>query len=177
MRELHPSFRLQATVKRSNTCPIAGEFTRTFGGDFAYDPDGSIEFPQRIITHQEKRAYVLAVSKGRDVDGPNGPAGAYEPVDVADRHVPIDQCCFVGDGNSDFPAFELMREKGGLAIGVVPGESLGDWDHGEQVREGRRLDNLARADYSEGGELLESLTLAATSLATRARLRQLGHGK
>ena len=164
-------------IEVPDNCPVAGEFDATFGGDLEYREDGGIAFPQRIITHQEKTSYVLAICKGMDVDGPNGPAEVWRKVDHDDWRLLPDQCCFVGDGSSDFPAFRLMRERGGIAIGVHPEDSLEDWENYGLAQEGRRLDNLAKADYSEGGELIESLKLAARCLAAKAALRKLGDGK
>ena len=84
---------------------------------------------------------------------------------------------YVGDGSSDLPAFDLMEDRGGLAIGVMKGQDAEAWGEDNAVYADRRVQNLARADYSEGSELLRSLCLATESIAKRIALRRLGAGQ
>ena len=42
----------------------------------------------------------------------------YREVPAEAWHVPFSQVIYVGDGSSDMPAFSLMREHHGTALGV-----------------------------------------------------------
>ena len=160
-----------------NNTPIAGEFTATYGSSLHCDEDGSVSFLKRLISHPEKTRYLLSIAKGLEPDGSNGPADVFRDVPQEDWHVPLDQMLFVGDGDSDMPAFRLMNEHGGLAVGVVKADRTADWEGYELVHGGRRVANLAPADYTDGGEMLRSLCLAVGSIAKRVELRKLGRGE
>lgn len=158
--------------------PIAHEFEAIWGSAGHFADDGRLVFPKRIVTYPEKVHYLMQLAKGLSVEGVDAPADVYR--DVPDRcwHVPFDQMVYVGDGASDLPAFELIEERGGISIGVFgPGGSASGWSREHAVRRGRRVQNLARADYREGAELLRSLCLAVESIAKLVELRRLGCGE
>lgn len=157
---------------------IAGSFRQVWGGAGCYAGDGRLVFPKRVVTYPEKVRYLLALAKGMSIDGADAPSDVYRHVPAADWRVPFDQMIYVGDGSSDLPAFDLMGDRGGLAIGVVPpGTDVETWDEDKQVHADRRVANLAEADYTEGSELLQSLTLGVQSAATRVALRRRGEGE
>lgn len=158
--------------------PIAHEFEAIWGSAGHYADDGRLVFPRRIVTYPEKAHYLLQLAKGLSVDGVDTPADVYRDVPGERWHVPFDQMVYVGDGASDLPAFELIERRGGISIGVFgPDGSASGWSRGHEVRPGRRVQNLARADYREGAELLQSLCLAVESIAKLVALRRLGCGE
>ncbi len=156
---------------------IASEFTQTWGCEFAYDKEGNIAFPKQIVTHAEKTRYILALAKGIDVGGGNEPEDVYRDVPEAEMHVPLDQMIYVGDGASDMPVFSLLNSDRGIAIGIVNAEETEEWAGYEAMHAGRRVQNLAPADYSEGSELMRSLVLAVESISQQIALRRLGKGE
>lgn len=157
---------------------IAHEFTAIWGSAGHYAEDGRMIFPKRVITYPEKVRYLLQLAKGLSVSGPDAPPDVYREVPEDDWHVPFDQMIYVGDGASDLPAFDLIGDRGGIAIGVFgPGKSASGWSARNKVHPGRRVHNLATADYSEGAELLQSLCLSVESIAKLVALRKLGRGK
>jgi len=92
-------------------------------------------------------------------------------------HVPFDQIVYVGDGASDMPVFDLLNSRGGFAIAVTKSEAARDWGGDGDIRPGRRVENVASADFREGSELLRSLLLAVESIAKRVALRRLSVGE
>jgi hypothetical protein len=74
-------------------------------------------------------------------------------------------------------AFRLMNQRGGVAIGVFKTDRAQDWPGREEIDPDRRVENLARADYRDGAELMQSLRLAVESIARKAALRRLGRGE
>jgi hypothetical protein len=84
---------------------------------------------------------------------------------------------YVGDGDSDRPAFAYLKEHEGLAIGVFQGGSAADWEGYADMHDGRRVQNLAHSDYREDSELMQSLGLAVESIAKRIALRRLSQNK
>lgn len=165
-----------AEVARGTT--IARQFDHIWGCEFHYDDGGGIETLSRIVTHPEKVRYLLQISKGPIDDGEwDRPVDVYRDLPSQRLHVPLDQIVFVGDGASDMPAFRLMRQHAGIAIGVYSAASADRWPGLREMTDDRHVENLAPADYSEDSELMRSLLLSADSICSRIALRRLGRGE
>lgn len=157
---------------------VAGEFDHIWGSELHFDEDGRADFVKQVITFGEKVSYILQLSKGLSVQGPVEEADVWRHVPETELHVPLDQMVYVGDGGSDMPVFDLLYGRGGFAIAVYkPGQSAAEWAGMEQMRDQRRVENLAPAEYGEGGELLGSIVLATEAIAKRLALRRLGVGE
>ncbi len=156
---------------------FAGEFTSIWGSEFHFDEAGELAFPKRIVTHPEKVRYVLQLSKGIGTEGPDGPADVYRDVPDERVHVPLDQVVYVGDGGSDMPVFSLLHDRGGIALAVYKAERAQDWSGQSEMRAGRRVQNLAPADFRPEAELMRSLRLAVEIAAKKVALRRLGAGE
>ena len=156
---------------------IAKEFNAIWGGAFHFNEQNEIVAVKRIVTHPEKVRYILQLAKGLGTEGANSPSDVYKDIPEEDWHVPLSQIIYVGDGSSDMPAFSLMNERRGLAIGVFGADKAEDWEGFENMDAHRRVQNLAPADYSEGSELMESLQLAVESICKRIALRCLSIGE
>ena len=101
----------------------------------------------------------------------------YREVPPEEIHIPLSQILYIGDGASDMPAFQLMNENGGIALGVVSANQITDWGGYKAMRRERRVQNLAPADYSEGSELLRSIQFGVESICKLIALRSLGKGE
>ncbi|MFC1458577.1 hypothetical protein ACETIH_18095 [Microvirga arabica] len=141
------------------------------------DQTGELDFPMLTVTHPEKVRYILALCKGLDPTGPNAPAHVYQDVPGDKWHVPLDQVIYAGDGSSDMAVFRFLHDRGGIALGVYKSDQVEGWSGMEQVDPQRRVQNLARTDYREGSELMQSLTLAVESIARKIALRRLSRGE
>jgi trehalose-6-phosphatase len=130
-----------------------------------------------VVTHPEKVRYLLHLSKDGSDEPDVEPAAVYEEAGHGERHVPLDQVLFLGDGASDMPAFRLMNESNGIGIGIFHEDSADEWRGQDDTNPGRRVQNLAPADYSEGSELMQSLLLSVESIGKRIALRKLGRGE
>lgn len=162
---------LEAIVRGT---PIADQFKAIWGCQFHFDNNGQIAFVKRLVTHPEKTRYLMQISKGIAHGKVGQPNDVYRPVPVEDLHVPLNQIIYVGDGSSDMPAFGLMHDNQGIAIGVYKSHNADQWSNYDDIRATRRVENLAHADYSPDGELIKSLMLAIESICKRLALRKLG---
>ena len=151
---------------------IAHEFKHIWASDFACDVEGRITFPRKIISFTDKTRYIFHVQKG--IFGPKYVGKPFEvnrKVDSSRLRVPLKNMIMVGDGYTDIPCFSLIKQGGGFSIGVYGAPD----DRGRRSRawgfiEDGRLSNLARADYSEGSTLADSLRMAVENLAERISL-------
>lgn len=151
---------------------IAPEFKEIWASDFAYDDQGRIKFPRKIISFTDKTRYIFHVQKG--IFGPEYVGKPFEvnrKVDPARVRVPVNQMIMVGDGYTDVPCFSLVKQGEGIAIGVY-----GDPDDREKrskawgfIEDGR-VSNLVPADYTEKSALTHSLVMAVESLTNRISL-------
>ena len=151
---------------------IAHEFKEIWASDFAYDEQGRVRFPRKIVSFTDKTRYIFHVQKGIfGAEYVGKPFEVNRKVDPARIRVPIKHMIMVGDGYTDIPCFSLVKQGEGFAFGV-----LGDPDDREKrsrawgfIEDGR-VSNLAPADYSENSALTHSLVMAIESLAARISL-------
>ena len=71
----------------------------------------------------------------------------------------------------------LTKNMYGMGIGVFKAESAQDWRGYDDMDAGRRVQNLAPANYREDSELMRSLKLAVESICKRIALRRLSTGE
>ena len=179
-RGVHPAIEVEFIVLSCGFDEIIGAteigrvFDRSFASAFHYDGDDGAVCMKRIIGHPEKALYLEAIAKDLDVSGANAPESAGKDIDEHEHHVPFDQMIYVGDGGSDLHAFGFIRASGGLSIAIDKDEVF---DHADQQLPAQRVDNLARPDYSQGTELLQSLEHAVQACASRIALRAAGQGE
>ena len=150
---------------------IAHEFSDIWASDFAYDKDGLIKFPKKVVSFTDKTRYIFHIQKGIF-----GPDFADKPFEVNRKvaseniRVPISQMIMVGDGYTDIPCFSLVRKDQGIAIGVYDRKNREKWGRAWGFIEDGRVSNLVPTDYSEGSGLSDSLIMAVESIAGRISL-------
>lgn len=157
--------------------PIFKKFKRAWGCELYFNEQGKPVFVKKAVSHPDKVRYILQIVKGLKDEDIDLPSDVYQEIPKEDWYVPFDQMIYVGDGKSDMPAFSLMRERNGIAIGVVDAEEIDAWHGYESMHTQRKVEDLALADYHENSQLMQSLTLAVESIAKLISLRKLGKGE
>jgi len=84
--------------------------------------------------------------------------------------IPLDQMVFVGDGYTDIPCFSLIKQNGGIPIAVYDHKQAEKWGSAFQFVADGRVSNLHSADYRQGSDLMNFITMAVRSLAERIAL-------
>ncbi len=157
---------------------IAHNFRAIWGCEFHYAEAGEIDFVKRIVSHVEKTRYLRQISTGiHDQERTAAPNEVFREVPPEELHLPLDQVVYVGDGASDLPAFGLMAQQGGVAIGVDASGRARDWTTSARVGPAERVSNLVPPDYAEGSELTRSLAFAVERICKQIALRELGTGE
>lgn len=179
-RAIVEDLRIELVILSSGFCEIirrtdvADIFDQVWAGAFHFDEQGTARAIKRIIGHAEKALYIESYAKGLDLYRASDPQTQKPGYDVQDMHVPFDQIVYIGDGLSDLNSFEFLAGRGGLSIAV---DKDHDFDLAGQQTETQRVDNLAPPDYTDGGEMLESLCHAVRSAASRVALRRFADGE
>lgn len=158
---------------------IAKHFVRMWGCELQYDETGAIEFMQRQMTHTEKTRYLYYLSKGvEQSQNEKDLIYNYPNLSAKELHVPLSQVIYIGDGASDIPCFDVIRQYGGTAIGIYAQDrSAEEWEYLENIRVSQRLSNLVPAGYTENAELMQSLILSVEYLAKKIVLHQFNSGE
>ncbi len=151
---------------------IAKHFTDIWSSDFAYDSEGKILFPRKIISFTDKTRYLFSISKGLIGDEyRNKPFEVNEKVEKKDGfRIPFTQMIFVGDGMTDVPCFALVKKMNGLPIAVYDPKNPSKWERAWKFLQQDRVKNLVPADYSNHSALVNSLKMAIDSIIQRIEL-------
>ena len=153
---------------------IAKHFKALWGCEFHFDENDEVVCLKRTVTHPEKVRYLYYISKGIDTHGEDDLSFIYKDVPVDDLYMPLSQIAYIGDGTSDLPCFAMLNQAGGTVIGVYKKGTPSDWAEQYQVTPSQRVYNLALADYSEGSQMMRSLTLTVESLCKQIQIKKLG---
>ena len=127
---------------------LGGHTLQIWGSDFAYDSNGIVQFPKKVVSHTEKTRFLFMINKGqvsRDYD--NQPSAVNAFVREGERPVPFENMVYLGDGPSDIPSMSLIQSKGGYVIGILSDASPSkSWALGA----GRRANLTLPADFHTG---------------------------
>ena len=149
---------------------IADRFTSIIGGHWAFDDDGAIVQPKNTVGHYAKVRHLLALAKGLDSIRSDRDHDVDREIPEDEWHVPFEQIVFVGDGDSDLPAFDLMQSRSGTAIAVYQASAAEDWESRSDMRDGRQVACLAESDFTSDSALMVALRAAGQRAALWARM-------
>ena len=85
-------------------------------------------------------------------------------VPAEEEWCPFENMIYIGDGDTDIPAFSLVKSRRGLSIGVFDPDKK---PQGENIRKGKRIDLFAPADFSDNGELYNFIKSRCYHIAKR----------
>lgn len=156
---------------------IYKEFKKAWGCELYFNQEGKPVFVKKAVSHSDKVRFILQMAKGFREEDLELPSDVYMEVPNDEWYVPLDQVIYIGDGKSDMPAFSLMQEHKGIAIGVVDADEVKQWEGYKNMHSKRKMENLALSDYTENSELMQSLLLAVKSISNKVKLRKLGKGE
>lgn len=145
---------------------IAKEFTDIWASDFAYQKNGEILFPKKLISFTDKTRYIFQISKGQTGEKYyNKPYVVNEKQSEKNYRLPISNMIYIGDGMTDVPCFSLMKQFGGLAIAVYDAQNTNAYGKAWAFVKDGRVSNLHSADYSRGSDLYNTIIMAIDDIA------------
>jgi len=147
---------------------IADEFTDIWASEFYYDERGQAVAPKKIVSFTDKTRYIFQIQKGIIGQGFRGkPFEVNKKVPPDQIRIPVNQMVFVGDGYTDIPCFSLIKQQGGIPIAVYDHNHTEKWGNAFQFVTDGRVSNLHSANYQQGSDLTNFLSMAVRSLAER----------
>lgn len=149
---------------------IAKEFDGIYACEYMYNEEGVAVWPKLMINYTQKTQFVFRISKGVKKISDDNAVNSRVSKDC--RHVLYRNMIYIGDGITDIPCMQLIKDKGGASIAVYKGQNH---KNATTLANDERVNFICKADYSEGSELdtvvktqIQSLELI-TKLEDKAR--------
>ncbi len=147
---------------------IAGEFHDIWASEFHYDDQGVAIAPKKVVSFTDKTRYIFQIQKGIIGEAAKGrPFDVNKKLSPEQIRVPMNQMIFVGDGYTDIPCFSMIKKEGGISIAVYDKNHVEKWGNAYQFVADGRVSNLHSANYNEGSDLVNFLSMAVRSMAER----------
>jgi hypothetical protein len=142
-------------------------FKEVFACKLDEDENGRLNYIKETVGHTVKTQKLYMISKGVSPKKGDDPAKVNEKIDKV--RIPFSNMIFLGDGQTDIPAFSLLKRNGGIPIAVYREEknsdgtineekTLKNYLNGYQLAiEAKRAEQILPADYSSGKPLKMAL--------------------
>lgn len=147
---------------------IKGNFKEIYACEFHYDASGVADWPRMVVNYTTKTQFLFRINKGSLDISDDDTVNRYVPED--DRPVPFRNMIYFGDGITDVPCMKLVKTHGGKSIAVYQKQTR---SVAAGLLRDDRVDYIAPADYSEGGELCQLVQeIICQEAATDALIRK-----
>lgn len=147
---------------------IKGNFKEIYACEFHYDASGVADWPRMVVNYTTKTQFLFRINKGSLDISDDDTVNRYVPED--DRPVPFRNMVYFGDGITDVPCMKLVKTHGGKSIAVYQKQTR---PVAAGLLRDDRVDYIAPADYSEGGELCQLVQeIICQEAATDALIRK-----
>lgn len=148
---------LEEMVSGSDLGPY---LTRCWGCTFAEEDDGTISHPMKIVTSANKVEKLYLIKRQLLEHQDTSRVNLVEP---REDIVPWNRVIYVADGETDVPAFEVVRRGGGFTVAVFDPDR---GPNGSSMITGR-THLTAPADYRPGSPLDQALCEALSCAIAR----------
>ena len=129
--------------------PIAKKFENIYACSFLYDVDGIAYWPAVAVDYTTKTQFLFKINKGIREISDTKKVNEYLPKEK--RPIPFERMIYFGDGETDIPCMEVVKEQGGHSIAVF-GDRKKKATAMKLIDE-NRVNFACPADYSEGKDI------------------------
>ena len=133
---------------------IGDKFRAIFAASFCYDAADQPVWPSTAVNYTNKTQYLFRINKGIFDVTNDRDLNAYTPDYL--RPIPFSNMIYIGDGLTDVPCMKMTKQKGGYSIAL---HAPGDTDLSDDMLLQGRADFSTEADYREGSEMEQIVTL------------------
>lgn len=153
---------------------IAEFFKEIYASSFLYSASGEAYWPRQVVNYTTKTQYLFRINKNcldlSDEDSVN------EYKEDEERRIPFTNFIYIGDSETDIPAMKIVKNGGGIAIGVYDPHTK-NMDKVMPLLKQKRIDFLTPADYSENSRIEQLVTkslkkISESNALTRLNRRQ-----
>lgn len=146
---------------------LSGHFKEVFACTMDEDEEGRFGYVKETVGHTIKTQKLFMIAKGVSPKAGDDPSEVNE---VRENYrIPFKNMVFLGDGQTDIPAFSLVNKNGGASIAVYreikkadgtidEARTLHTYHQGYKLAvEAKRAEQILPADYSSGKPLKMAL--------------------
>ncbi len=146
---------------------IANEFNKIYGCEFLYD-DKTKEaiWPKMAINFTLKTQFIFRISKGAFDIADEEKLNSDTP--DSRRHVFYRNMIYIGDGMTDIPCMQVVKDKGGKAIAVY---RPNDKENVLKLVHDARINFVCQADYSQNSSLEKFVLMSIENMISYEKLR------
>ncbi|MDO4378600.1 MAG: HAD family hydrolase [Erysipelotrichia bacterium] len=145
-------------------CDIFPYFHRVFASEFHYNKQGVADWPAVAINYTGKTQFLFRINKNCLDIFDNTTINAY----TTQRDIPFNRMIYIGDGFTDVPCMQLVKQNNGYSIAVHTAESQ---TH-QKLLEDKRVNFVAEANYLSNSQLDSILKSILTKISAEERLQQ-----
>lgn len=149
---------------------IAPCFKEIYASSFLYSASGGAYWPRQVVNYTTKTQYLFRINKNcldlSDEDSVN------EYKEDEERRIPFTNFIYIGDSETDIPAMKIVKNGGGIAIGVYNPHTK-NMDKVMPLLKQKRIDFLMPADYSENSRIEQLVKISLKKIAESNALTQL----
>jgi len=149
-------------------------FKDIFACSLDEDENGKLHYIKETVGHTIKTQKLFMIAKG--IKREDNPLKVNEKMDKL--RIPFENMIFLGDGQTDIPAFSLLKNKGAKTIAVYREEKINNEINEEKTLsnylvgyelaiKAQRAEQLLPADYSNGKPLKMALLGYVNEIAKR----------
>ena len=147
---------------------IAKEFKKVYACTYAYDKDGHILWPSRVVNYTMKTQYLFRINKGVFDETNDNDLNSSNPF----KYVPINNMVYFGDGLTDVPSMKVVNQFGGYTIAVF-GDRKTKKDLAMELYHDKRANFALLADYSEGSKIEKVVMSIIDSIEAKNKLENI----
>ncbi|MFA5448937.1 MAG: HAD family hydrolase [Clostridia bacterium] len=129
---------------------IFANFKEVFACEFLYEENGGASWAKNAVNYTTKTQFLFRINKGILDISEDDKLNNYTPEE--ERRIPFRNMIYIGDGLTDVPCMKLVKSNGGCSLAVYP---QGEKGRVKDLLLHERVDFIAAADYTKGGELYE----------------------
>ncbi len=144
---------------------IYDQFKMVYACEYHYDEDGNADWPAVSINYTGKTQFLFRIQKQCLDVFENEKINRFS----TPREVPFTRMIYIADGLTDVPCMRLVKGYGGFSIAV----NNGNQDTCDKLIEDKRVDFVAKADYSADSELDKILRSILSKIAIDNQLDEL----
>lgn len=141
---------------------IKDKFERIYACSFLYNVDEIAVWPAVSVNYTNKTQFLYRINKG-----------IFEVYDETindkmaddDKKIPFENMLYFGDGITDIPCMKLVKENGGSSFALYD-NNKSDKIASKLLKDGR-VNYVAQADYTEGGELYTQIKNVLLNIKSR----------
>ncbi|MBR0138464.1 MAG: haloacid dehalogenase-like hydrolase [Erysipelotrichaceae bacterium] len=149
-------------------CRIYPHFTKVFGSAYHFGKDGIADWPAVAINYTTKTQYLYRINKNALDITDNTTVNAH--MSKEDRDIPFTRMIYIGDGFTDVPCMQVVKDNGGFSIAVYTEE---DREVAKALVNDGRVNFAAEADYNSDTPLYKTICSILDKMEADCRLEEI----